>query len=318
MLTYPNSTVGQLLFRNPSDLCFTRIVTDLQAAIEAAIAAPRKSTWDHDDVVLVDYEGTRITLGYTTDVPGRHWAACLTIAVGAGPAHDPGLMPERQARFARVIADRISRHFPPDETRWHELPAVMTAELVDALINAVADREETLEATPHPDPFPPIDDDLVSAADARTRDAMAGRSRDEQTGPDPVRQTRSAPGRARSRKSRPRPVLETNWLRPGVPANDMPDVPAAATEEATRIRAALYEEAAQATSKGDSAQIRLAAHVMNATIMIMSLPIGASVMTYSLLRGGNLRSSARVMALVGIAIGVSQMMFGVPMPGMLF
>lgn len=314
MLTCPRSSVGQLLYRQWPDLCFTRIVSDLHTAVEAAISAPHQVTHDHEDVVLLDYEGARITLGYTTDVPGGHWAACLTIAVGAGPAHEPGLMPERQARLARMIAERITRRFPADEMRWHELPAVMTAELVDALINAVPDREEPVEIAPHPDPFPPIDDNLVSAADARVRSAMAVRARARQAGPDEDLPAAVEP----PRRNRPRPVLETTWLRPGMPANDTPDIPAAATGEAARIRAALYDdEAVEAQPEGDSVQIRLAAHVMNATIMVMSLPIGASVMTYSLLRGGNLRSSARVMALLGIAIGVTQIIFGVPVPGLM-
>jgi len=45
---------------------------------------------------------------------------------------------------------------------------------------------------------------------------------------------------------------------------------------------------------------------MNATLMVVALPVGAGLMTYGLLRGENLRLSARAVALIGAAIGVLQ------------
>jgi len=378
MSASPYSSVGQLLYASAPDLCFARMVSDLDGALESAIAAPRRLAWDHEDVALVDYDGTRITLGFSREVPGR-WGACLTVAVGSGPGGGEPLAPERQARLARMIAERITRRHPPDEIRWHELPAVMTAELADALISAVADRDEPAAVRARPDPFPPVDDRLVDAADARAQDALASRAdaygygkrrKEARVRAAPVRRaaaeargqaaTRSAPapaaahepgqrrkeGRGRIMSLRraapgpapvPRRVLGTTWRTASgatwspaeSSARTPPATPPARAGEAARLRAALYEPdpgpesapgsgpGARPGPAGDSLQIRLAAHVMNATIMTISLPIGASVMTYSLLRGGNLRSSARVMALVGITIGLTQGLYGISVPGLL-
>ena len=48
---------------------------------------------------------------------------------------------------------------------------------------------------------------------------------------------------------------------------------------------------------------RLAAHSLDATLLVVALPVGAAMMTYSLVRGGDLRTSGRMMALCGIGIG---------------
>lgn len=306
MLACPNSSVGQLLYRQRPGLCFARIVSELDAALEAAFPAPRQLTRDYDDVALVDYDGTRITLGYSADVPGQEWAACLTIAVGSGPARVPGLVPKRQERLARMIAERINRCFPADEMHWRELDAVMTGELVDALVCSLADHDRAEDTPPQRDPFPPIDEELLGAADLRLRGVMA-----ERGPPAEIEHITPAP----EQRPRPRPVLETVWRQPGMVANDMPDVPAPDVETAAAIRAALYEGQPDEPPT-QSTQLHAAAYVMNATIMVMSLPIGASVMTYSVLRGASLQSSARVMALLGTFMGVSRLMFDVPIHGL--
>jgi hypothetical protein len=45
--------------------------------------------------------------------------------------------------------------------------------------------------------------------------------------------------------------------------------------------------------------MRLAAHAMNATLIVVWPPLGAAVMTYSVLRGENMQMSARLMAVAG-------------------
>ena len=50
--------------------------------------------------------------------------------------------------------------------------------------------------------------------------------------------------------------------------------------------------------------MRLAAHLIDATLMVVALPVGAAMMVYSLSRGANLNTSARALAISGLGIGV--------------
>lgn len=99
------------------------------------------------------------------------------------------------------------------------------------------------------------------------------------------------------------------------PANDAPDLPRERNEELIRVRLALYppEEAAP---PAQSTQLRLAAHAMNATLIIVYAPLGAAVMTYSLLRGEDMRISARLMVLSGLVAGFVQSNLGQNMAAM--
>lgn len=98
-------------------------------------------------------------------------------------------------------------------------------------------------------------------------------------------------------------------------ANDTPDLPRERNAELARVRAALYPPAEQAPP-AQSIQLRLAAHAMNATLIVVYAPLGAAVMTYSLLRGEDMRISARLMVLVGLLAGFGQSNLGQNMAAM--
>ncbi|MBT9247350.1 hypothetical protein KM031_15285 [Gemmobacter fulvus] len=99
--------------------------------------------------------------------------------------------------------------------------------------------------------------------------------------------------------SRPRPAPE------GAAVNDHPDLPTPDMAALHRVREALYIPDTSPPPPA-SQQLRLAAHAFNCTLMMVSLPVGAAVMTYSLLRGEDLTLSARALALTGTAIGLWQ------------
>ena len=86
------------------------------------------------------------------------------------------------------------------------------------------------------------------------------------------------------------------------PTNDRPHLPIPRNPELARLRAALYPpETAPAVNAQASPQMRLAVHSMNATLIMVALPIGAARMTYSVLRGDNLRLTARTLVATGFA-----------------
>ena len=91
-------------------------------------------------------------------------------------------------------------------------------------------------------------------------------------------------------------------------ANDRPDLPPVRNPELARLRDALYHEAD--VEAGPSSQMRLAAHAMNASLIVVYTPLGAALMTYSLLRGTDMRVSARMLTITGVLAGLAASPFG--------
>lgn len=95
--------------------------------------------------------------------------------------------------------------------------------------------------------------------------------------------------------------------RDGRPANDIPDLPVPLHEHLTRVRHALYADGSdRAETASQSTQMRLATYAMNATLLVVVFPAGAAVTVYSLLRGSDIRVSAKAMAIVAAVTGVWQ------------
>jgi hypothetical protein len=89
----------------------------------------------------------------------------------------------------------------------------------------------------------------------------------------------------------------------GIAANDQPALPRERSVELANVRAALYPE--HEPQMVYSTQLRLAAHCLNATLILVYAPLGAAVMTYSLLRGEDMRLSSRMMAVAGTLFALS-------------
>ncbi|NUB42936.1 hypothetical protein GEU84_000930 [Fertoebacter nigrum] len=119
------------------------------------------------------------------------------------------------------------------------------------------------------------------------------------------------------KRSRVRPIkIKVNHPATDL-ANDRADRPQAPSAELMRLRSALYPEGYQGEStpvmlpapRATPAQ-RLAVHALNATLVLVSLPVGAAMITYSVLRGEDMRLSGRAMALTGAALAFSQSAMG--------
>ncbi len=81
---------------------------------------------------------------------------------------------------------------------------------------------------------------------------------------------------------------------PLILANDPGPLADPQLAEAARIRTALFQQDAERPSTA----LRLAAHTINATMIVIAMPVGMAAMTYTMLRGENLTASARMMALL--------------------
>ncbi|MBP1805532.1 hypothetical protein [Rubellimicrobium aerolatum] len=113
-----------------------------------------------------------------------------------------------------------------------------------------------------------------------------------------------------ARDPAPRPFLEPADLprlmarlemtlaarRAGQPVPDGPAAARACAEEARRGRSPL--------------RLRFLAYLMDVTLMLVALPVGAAMLTYSLTRGANINTSGRVMAVSGVTLGMADHFVG--------
>lgn len=92
-------------------------------------------------------------------------------------------------------------------------------------------------------------------------------------------------------------------------ANDLPDLPLVKMSQTQRIREALYpiEEPKAPDSRSDqTTQMRVAIYTVNMSVMMVSLPLGGAILTYNLLRGEDMRLTARALAVAGTLFGMTQ------------
>jgi hypothetical protein len=83
-------------------------------------------------------------------------------------------------------------------------------------------------------------------------------------------------------------------------SNQTPDLPRPRNAELARIRDALYAEDPAPIQRQQSAQMRLAIHAMNATMVVVFLPVGMAAMAHGIVRGEDMRRSAQMMAVLGL------------------
>ena len=132
-----SSTIAQLLFTATPDVDLARIANDLDGALSKCAPSSRRMSWDHEDLALLDVQGSRLVMSLASGLPGQH-AACLTVSVGYGPAQRKSTsLAQRQGAICQMIADRVSSRYPADDLRWHKGPAIVTSDVIDRLTDAL-------------------------------------------------------------------------------------------------------------------------------------------------------------------------------------
>lgn len=172
------------------------------------------------------------------------------------------------------LVDRIQARFDPVAVMWCQTESEVGAEFLDTL----------LDSLPHLGTVLPEVESLVgilTEQEARlsTSVTMAKRLK---------------PARA-----------------PQAAANDDPNLVAAGIVDLSRVRKALYPQPYRRPPY--SPQMRLAVHCLNATLILVWAPIGLAVVGYSVLRGEDMRLSARAMALTGTFMALAQSPVGMSM-----
>lgn len=274
------STIAQLLFTSRNSLNFARIVGELDGVLTRLKPGSVRITWDCEDLVFFDMTETRIVLAWS-EVATRGLGACLTIAVGPTPYSDcQGDDPGHDMLCSRLV-ERIQTRFPPMAVLWHQADFAVNSDLVDALVDAIPDINEIL---------PPVEGILQPLLDTAEAAAAAA---------SPTRTVSSAAPTPEPQAPADRSAEGAAPADPAQAANDSPNLPLPRSVELARLRAALYPVDLETIEAPNSVQMRLAAHAFNATLIMVWAPLGAAVMTYSILRGEDIRLSSRLMAVAG-------------------
>ena len=102
--------------------------------------------------------------------------------------------------------------------------------------------------------------------------------------------------------------VDANYARGHNPAYARPQRPPPRhhDRDLSRVRAALYPEHDKIMAAKPTPQMRLAAHTMNATLIMVSMPLGVAVLGYGLIAGDNMRLTSRLMVLTGCLTALSR------------
>jgi hypothetical protein len=269
------STIAQLLYASKTTVNYARIVAEMEQVLTRLKAGHLRASWDCEDLVFFDLDETRIALAIT-EVQSPQIGACLTVSVGPRPdAAVPEADPGYDLLCSRIV-EKLQVRFLPLAILWNQTADPVGADLIDALSEDLGAMEAVL---------PPINDHLC----------------------DPLWQMAEAASRA-STPAVPHMAAAPHIRHQPKPANDMPAISLRPAAEGDRLRQALYANEEDAANL--SVPMRLAVHALNATLIMVWMPLGAAVMTYSLLKGEDMRVSGRIMAVTGTLLALAHSPIG--------
>lgn len=253
------STIAQLLCYQTLPVNFAKLIGEVDKILEENLDCPFKVTWDCDNVASFDIPGSRVLLAWS-ETPGRGLSGILTVSAGPSPTLGKPVMRPDYDAVTQLLVDDLSNRVDVSETLWHRMACQMSPEWVDLLIDALPDRPDAEERAP-----------VVI-------DLQAVRAQHQHRQVRRIQPTSA-------------PVLELaqSTHRPSERAAPVdPDL--------VRLRAALYEEEEDSRP---SVQMRLAVHAMNATLIVVWLPLGAAAMVHGMVKGEDMRLASRLMVLTG-------------------
>ena len=312
------STIAQLLFSSVPTKPFAALVRDLDAAL-ARIGGERETTWDHDDIVFMDMDGTRVGMSFADDLDNGH-AACLTISVGPAPTATGPFDPDRHASLCDRIASRAAQSLGADQVIQHRVTEPVTVDLIDALIDALPPAERK------PVPPEPVTEDLVDrllrrhpfpekTAQVARKAALRTNAANETATPDalpeaelviaPRKPTEPQPAETAAPAAEAKPegkAARRRALRRIEAAGADPEPKHRhGSAELAGLRDALYDPADDEDDQSNAQ--RIAAMTMNATLTIVMPPVGATLLASAWRQGVDLPTSARAMAITGAVFG---------------
>ena len=268
------TTIAQLLFVGDTAVDFNKIVADLGNVLAFHKVETASDATDHTDLVTFNMPECRILLSLS-NVFGNGFSRCLCVAVGPPGACERSCVDNDFELLCSRLVERIQNRFSPVAVVWRHVAGAVDAEFVNFLSQRLLGLSPVLS---------PIDSlvDLIAATE-RSRGAICGEKVSS------FRRTESAQAILESSQKADLPLAlgaastSSRVAQHVLPAHDY-CADLAYDEDAhelhtkiSRVRIALYSAepvVTDPTVKTSSLQMRLAAHALNAAMLIACLPSG--------------------------------------------
>ena len=326
-------TIAQLVYADKQPLNFARLVAELHSILARLHGTDLSFEWDCEDIAFFDLPATRIALGWD-DRPGKGYSACMTVSVGPLPNISARSASGEHEEMCSRMVERLHKRYPALSILWHQTEEQLTSDLLDRLIDGLPplmqlfpfqEPDWVADAMARQSPSRAV---ALRVAEVVKKPTIKQTAPVARTAPDPVAEpvvvpfvdpavkrqekttdlvalnfsARSASVRARARARAKTNVSSAAQPRSSVPdaANDRPSLPRTPDRELGLLRDALYQAAPEDAAAPLSTQLRLTAHALNATLILVWAPLGVAAMTYSLVKGEDMKLSARLMVLAGL------------------
>lgn len=319
-----NSLIASLVYARRPKLNFAGAVAEMDAALREVGAASYRLLWDQDDLVSFDVDGSRVVLGLgdalrTATGKISAMVTTLVISIGNGPkAGLPTKLADHRAALLSAIVERFHASHPPECTLWSEIGHVFTADDFDLTLAEAAEAliiGKRLKPQPKPPAFntdPRFGTPEVERLMHRLAHQIAPRPSTKAA----VSLAPPMPPRKSRQIAAPMVIDQTATAVPPMPhhaadfANDAPAMPHPMVGEMRSIRQALYPARPRKPQPRGKAPLpqRLTIYTMNATLMLVALPVGSAILVYNMIRGEDLNLNARAIAATGTIVGLAQLL----------
>ena len=289
--------ITSLVYSRFPGIEFADLVDELDTALGGT------GRWDGDSTAIFEVEGSRVVVGLEDHRPQPDTYRKLTLGAEAtlvlsiGPGPDPELPsplePHRHSLLS-ALAERINRTYPCNLMLWCETEAVFEPSHYAPLVS--------LSAYCNAD-MPTWQDMALPDAPRTAKERKA-----------PPRSIRLLVRKFHTLNLTAAPATATGPLLvpldvappPRVIAEAVPQVAAPELAAMQALHPCPHAEP-PATEPTGSLPQRLTIYLMNIALMLVALPVGCALLVYNLVRGEDLRTSARAIAMASTLIGLAQL-----------
>ncbi len=290
MLRPQMTDLARLTFLRAKQVNFAHIVSEFQDLLSGPGHLAVSLTWNSDDLITFETNEFTSALGWEK-VPGALCGYHLTLAFGLK------ITPQLETSAARAadlrmkfqnLVTRLTEHFYPDHVVWSQSEHPPSAEAMDAMVENPM--TVALVGAQSPAPLESGQECLTDAAEPSFIWRM----------PDLTDRVPTA--------------APKQWTAPIQVVSDLA-AQHFRDQDLNCLRMALYPpglpQSRDEILPQETLAIRIAAQTMNLTLLVALFPLGAALLLYSCLRGGDIRLSSQAMAISGL------FMAGIEQPGLM-
>lgn len=309
MTTTPTSTIALVTCDVSSKINFAHVVGEMRRSLDRSPLNTYTLAWDHDDIATFDFESTRIVLSLECQSLRINEADADRLFISVGPPSVGHLRREPEVAYEQLssmIVERVCGYYVTKPVYWQQIEGCVTSDTVDQIFDEIALAHSRSQIV-----------NIAAAAFVETP---------EQRTPTNIVQLSVLPTRVPRPRSkgdtRQKPSQAHHAARDAQVevANDIPVGLRYDSDRLRAIRTALYEvqDGPSSEETGRSTPIaRLSATALDATLVIVCLPVGAAMLTYHVFRGGEIRHTAHMMTITGLFLASSKVFSTMPLTSFL-